>query len=544
MPAVKVGKFSKSIMFKILLVFVVLILPLNILVLLATSSYIHSLQAEARASLQSLLQLNSAALDEEEERLERFDYTIQYEESRYSDLSGQTDANQYVLSKIWLTQQVQGQLVGLPYRVVVYFYREDLDDLLLVVPTNMGDQRTSLAKELKSSVYTMNVPRWTYVSINGLSYCYRTAISDGAVLGTMIVLDDLAEAVNTQLDYEQKTVAIEPETEYEDSPVGSFQLLTQTEGISVTVNSEEIVRRMPLFERISRISAVIYLILIPILLIFFWKTLLVPLGKIRTGLKRLENGEQNYRIQDMRASIELEEMADDFNSMADTIQSLKIEAYEKKLEQEQMHLQNILLQTRPHFLLNTFNQIYSMAQLHNDTGVQKMALYLADYFRYLYVGKDTRSIESEMKLIYRYLDIMRLQYPDCFTVKMKMDPELMECRVPPLLIHNFVENIFKYAISDGMETEICFILKRSRDLACLIIQDDGSGMDPAVLKSIQAGKPIDRADGRQIGIWNSRYRLLTFCGERASLQVESVLSEGTKVTIYLPLPDKDDKKNV
>ncbi len=46
-------------------------------------------------------------------------------------------------------------------------------------------------------------------------------------------------------------------------------------------------------------------------------------------------------------------------------------------------------------------------------------------------------------LIQKYLEISELRYPDWFEVVYDVDPEALEVEVPPLLIHNFVENNFQ-----------------------------------------------------------------------------------------------------
>ena len=58
--------------------------------------------------------------------------------------------------------------------------------------------------------------------------------------------------------------------------------------------------------------------------------------------------------------------------MADRIQDLKIEVYEKELDRKQMELSNLQLQIRPHFLLNTFNLIYTLAQRGQEKDVQQV----------------------------------------------------------------------------------------------------------------------------------------------------------------------------
>lgn len=59
-----------------------------------------------------------------------------------------------------------------------------------------------------------------------------------------------------------------------------------------------------------------------------------------------------------------------FNTMADNIHQLKIEKYEAELRRQKMELRNLQLQIRPHFLLNTFNLMYSLSQLDDRENLE------------------------------------------------------------------------------------------------------------------------------------------------------------------------------
>lgn len=54
--------------------------------------------------------------------------------------------------------------------------------------------------------------------------------------------------------------------------------------------------------------------------------------------------------------------------MADQIKTLKIENYEKELDRQKMELKNLQLQIHPHFLLNTFNLVYTLGPGCKETG--------------------------------------------------------------------------------------------------------------------------------------------------------------------------------
>lgn len=129
--------------------------------------------------------------------------------------------------------------------------------------------------------------------------------------------------------------------------------------------------------------SIVAFLLIPILYALIQHLLLHPLRVLNQAQKRLRNGDLDCRITEKANSIEYEHSFQSFNKMADRIQDLKIEVYEKELDRKQMELSNLQLQIRPHFLLNTFNLIYTLAQRGQEKDVQQVILYLSDYFRYL-----------------------------------------------------------------------------------------------------------------------------------------------------------------
>lgn len=49
-----------------------------------------------------------------------------------------------------------------------------------------------------------------------------------------------------------------------------------------------------------------------------------------------------------------------------------------------MELKNLQLQIHPHFLLNTFNLVYTLAQRKETGAIQDIVIYLSEYFRYIF----------------------------------------------------------------------------------------------------------------------------------------------------------------
>ena len=128
---------------------------------------------------------------------------------------------------------------------------------------------------------------------------------------------------------------------------------------------------------VLRAGTFIALLLIPVLYLVISNLLLNPLRLVNQAHKRLQEGDLDYRIQEKANSIEYSYSFLSFNQMADQIKTLKIENYEKELDRQKMELKNLQLQIHPHFLLNTFNLVYTLAQRKETGAIQDIVIYLS-----------------------------------------------------------------------------------------------------------------------------------------------------------------------
>lgn len=162
--------------------------------------------------------------------------------------------------------------------------------------------------------------------------------------------------------------------------------------------------------------------------------------------------------------------------------------------------------------MNMFHLLYSFAEIENYRSIQKLSLYLSEYFRYLFQsGKELQPFGRELDLIQKYMEITALRYPDCCEIVYEIDQEVMEVEIPPLLIHNFIENIFKHIVNYDRKLHLRLEAYTDRDEATFLIVDDGPGMEPQMVEDINnrvfSGKRDDRI---HVGIENSCRRIQYF----------------------------------
>ena len=208
------------------------------------------------------------------------------------------------------------------------------------------------------------------------------------------------------------------------------------------------------------------------------------------------------------------------------------------MTKQKIELRNLQLQIRPHFLLNTFNLIFSLAQRKETGMIQETVIYLSEYFRYIFRSdKDLELFGKELQMIKGYIRTAAIRYSGRVEAEYEIDPELEFVRTPPLLIHNFVENAVKYGVK---QKEVLHIhLEGIYDEGTILfrIQDDGNGMPPEMLernRSIFSGELEPQNASEHLGLYNSLKRLKYFYGEEAQIMVESENGEGTCFTIIFP----------
>jgi sensor histidine kinase YesM len=288
------------------------------------------------------------------------------------------------------------------------------------------------------------------------------------------------------------------------------------------------------WQTVIRLFPFFYVILIPLLLWILRGMLVVPLKEINHFLLRFRRGERDKRFLNIKGAKEIADIKDSFNDMADNIEKLKIENYEQLLERQKVQQQNFQLTIRPHFLQNTFALLYTLTQTGQGEKAGDFILYLSGYFRAIYQGiSHLIDFASELSLIQHYVGIANLQYRGRIVMAYDISAAALKARAPALLIHNFVENAIVHGLIMGKCLHITLRAYCEADETFFIISDDGAGIAPEILETINKGEEIVTAERTHSGLHNSYQRIRLLFGERGSMRLVSVPQQGTVVTVRL-----------
>lgn len=274
-------------------------------------------------------------------------------------------------------------------------------------------------------------------------------------------------------------------------------------------------------------------IMILIMLRLVNNNVLRPIRKFNENIETLKNGdvydvETHYQVNELGNASKL------MRDMIDKIKCLKIDIYEKNLEQQKAKMDFLTLQIEPHFYLNCLNIIYNMAQMHQYKQIQHLSNCISEYMRYIFKNREgVSTLRSELKHIQKYLEIQKIRYGDCFEFEIAIEDSILDINLPPLLLQTFVENSIKYTINWDDEIKLLISGHLENHTVVIKVEDNGDGFDDMILYNLNNGIDISNGQNR-IGIMNAISRLKMFVGETANISFYNCISGGAGVEIKIP----------
>ncbi len=190
-------------------------------------------------------------------------------------------------------------------------------------------------------------------------------------------------------------------------------------------------------------------------------------------------------------------------------------------------------QISPHFIFNSLAAIASFVRTDPERA-RDLLLEFADFTRYSFRrhGEFT-TLAEELRSIEQYLALAGARFGDRLKVTLQVAPEVLPVALPFLCLQPLVENAVKHGLEDSPEE--CRITITARDAgadAVITVEDNGIGMDPALLRRILAGEHAGSSSG--IGLPNIDERIRQVYGDAYGPVIETGIGAGLKVTVRIP----------
>jgi two-component system LytT family sensor kinase len=194
-------------------------------------------------------------------------------------------------------------------------------------------------------------------------------------------------------------------------------------------------------------------------------------------------------------------------------------------------LRALRAQISPHFIYNSLAAIASFVRTDPDRA-RDLLLEFADFTRYAFRrGGAFTTLAEELGNIEHYLALEKARFGDRLHISLKVAPEVLSVAVPYLAIQPLVEN----AVHHGLESKegvghVSITASDRGSEAEIVVEDDGIGSDPEVVRAVLAGLSLEDS----VGLGNVDARLRQAYGDNRGLVVETAPGAGTKVTFRVP----------
>nr|WP_275984067.1 sensor histidine kinase [Paenibacillus hamazuiensis] len=272
-----------------------------------------------------------------------------------------------------------------------------------------------------------------------------------------------------------------------------------------------------------------------------------PLAALKNKMKRVEHGDFKQSVE-VESEDEIGQLSRNFNRMVERIDRLVEEVYVIGLREKEAELAALQSQINPHFIYNTLESINMLAVRGQSSRVSDMVTALGRLLRYT-VGHSRRLVQlrEELESAEAYVRIQQLRYGERLNIVFDIEPELLSCAIPKLMLQPMIENAIYHGIGDRESGGTIWILAaRFEDYLLLTVRDDGRGMTEDELARLRKSLVVptlaasDRPDGHGVALRNICQRLTLLYGEAGELHVDASPGAGTAFTITIPLHELEE----
>lgn len=283
----------------------------------------------------------------------------------------------------------------------------------------------------------------------------------------------------------------------------------------------------------------ISLILLAMMLEFINKEVVSPVKILSETSEKIRLGDLSVRPEYHCQNSEMLELKNMYGTMLDTIVDLKLKEYEKVIQIKDSELKYMHMQLKPHFFLNALSTINSMAYQNKNEEIHEFIQAFSENIRYMFkVGLYTVSLEEEIDNVEKYLHMQRLLYGDSFYAYFEVPDELKQWKIPQMLLHTFMENIFKHVMDINSFVSIFMLCSteehNGQTMLKIEIHNTGKHFEEKIIRLINDGEGEGEEPCKGIGLVNTKGILTIMYDSPNLMKLENEEPEGAQITIWIP----------
>ncbi|WP_164545629.1 sensor histidine kinase [Paenibacillus albus] len=277
--------------------------------------------------------------------------------------------------------------------------------------------------------------------------------------------------------------------------------------------------------------------IIVVILFSYWMYLLIqkPMKGLIKGLRQVGNGNLSIRLEHQYQD-EFQNIFNQFNTMADRIQTLIDEVLEQTERSQHAELKQLQSQINPHFLYNSMFILQTLIRQEDLSHAEQLIKHIGSYFRSITRnGEDEITLEKEILHVQAYVNIQAVRFPDIEINWGAFPADVLRMKVPRLILQPIVENAFVHGIEhiEG-PGKLSMEAIHGDGILTIRIEDNGDRLDDDMIDKLNERLFSDAKSKETTGVINVHRRLQLKYGKSYGVQLSRGKFGGMQVTLSLP----------
>jgi len=308
------------------------------------------------------------------------------------------------------------------------------------------------------------------------------------------------------------------------------------------VNQNEIIRPLSQFNTLLYIS---FFIAIAVMILYAYSLNLMihrPLSKLVRTFRTVETDNLDLVAEPKRRD-EFSYIFQSFNRMVSRLKHSIEENYEQKIALQHSELKQLQSQINPHFLYNSFFNIYMMCKVGDADSAAELSQKLGNYYQYITrSGSDEVPLFKEYQHALDYCEIQCIRFSNRISFEYEeVSDSLNTVLVPRLIIQPIVENVFEHAFEDGTQRGVVYISAEcGQDTIRITVEDNGTLLTDEDIESLQRRLAMGLKHVEKTGLINVNNRLQLKYGPGSGLFVTRSQYGGLKAVLIIKYRSEDE----
>ena len=295
-------------------------------------------------------------------------------------------------------------------------------------------------------------------------------------------------------------------------------------------------------DKISQFLLIYSLLSMPIICIFcyiIFKLIVRPMESLMNGYRHVEEGDYTTSLPEDTSSQEFRLLIRSFNKMTFHLHQAIDQLYNYRIYTQKMELKQLQMQMNPHFLYNTYFILHRLIKYENIEQAMELSTYLGNYFQYITRNaSDMVPLKKEWDHAENYLKIQEIRYS--IRVQLLYDPlpvQYDNFMVPRLILQPLLENALEHGMKEIQENGIVAVhfADHSNHIE-ILVSDNGNTLSEEDIHRLEADiHSLVSPDKEFTALRNIHRRLQLTYGENAKLTLTPNPGGGLCVHILIPI---------